>query len=179
MVVESLAERWGPAENPPRIRFGGWLFNRFPAQTYWAGGPLPGRPPVLLMWPQTFMNRSGRAVGPAVEKLRIEPGRVVVVHDDVDLELGRVKVKSGGGAGGHRGLISIIEGLGGREFARVRCGIGRPEPGGDVVEHVLSPFEPEEEPALEDMLETAGQAVDALLRDGAAPAMNRFNRSNS
>ena len=131
---------------------------------------------VTLLWPETFMNLSGQSVKPAMRRFDVPVERLVVCHDDVDLPLGRLKVKKGGGAGGHKGLLSIEREIGSSGFIRVRGGVGRPEPGGDVVEHVLQPFSFEERPVIEEMIETACDAVGMVLREGPVAAMNRFNR---
>jgi len=134
---------------------------------------------VFLFEPQTFMNASGAALAAAVRFYKIDAADLLVVHDELDLPFGRLQLKLGGGAGGHNGLISIIEWLGREDFARLRFGIGKPEgPGAKerVVSHVLSDFNPEEQAALEDLVGRAADAVDAWSRDGLASAMNRFNR---
>ena len=138
-----------------------------------------GKSRVFLFEPQTFMNASGAAVAAAVRFYKIDAADLLVVHDELDLPFGRLQLKLGGGAGGHNGLISIIEWLGREDFARLRFGIGKPEgPGAKerVVSHVLSDFNPEEQAALEDLVGRAADAVDAWSRDGLASAMNRFNR---
>lgn len=131
---------------------------------------------VVCLWPLTYMNRSGKAVSAASRKYRIEPEKILIIHDDLDLPLGKVKVKLGGGAGGHKGLISLMKELEVDRFVRVRCGIGRPESGGDIVDYVLSPFSVEEYPVVAEMIETACDAVDAVFGEGPVAAMNRFNK---
>lgn len=131
---------------------------------------------VTLLWPETYMNLSGQSVQPAMRRFEIPVERLVVCHDDVDLSLGRLKVKKGGGAGGHKGLISIEREIGSLDFVRVRGGVGRPEPGGDVVKHVLQPFSFEERLVVNEMVETACDAVGMVLREGPVAAMNRFNK---
>jgi PTH1 family peptidyl-tRNA hydrolase len=115
----------------------------------------------------------------AVRFYKIDAADLLVVHDELDLPFGRLQLKLGGGAGGHNGLISIIEWLGREDFARLRFGIGKPEgPGAKerVVSHVLSDFNREEQPALEELVGRAVDGVDAWSNDGLASAMNRFNR---
>src|SRR5512137_1292987 len=102
--------------------------------------------PVVLLKPQTFMNRSGAAVAAWLARLALPAARLVVVHDDLDLPLGRLRVVAAGGAGGHRGVRSIQETLGTTEFPRVRVGIGRPEAGQAAADRVLTDFTPEERP---------------------------------
>lgn len=115
LVVEELARRLDAG------RFSDRYAGRFVA----ARGP---GGPVALLVPTTFMNDSGRAVGPAAGSLHLPPERIVVVHDEIDLPFGTVRAKRGGGHGGHNGLRSIIQGVGGPGFARVRVGVGRPDP---------------------------------------------------
>ena len=128
---------------------------------------------VYLLFPLTYMNRSGLSVEKACSRRDIDPGHIIVLHDDVDLPLGRVRVKMGGGLGGHNGLKSIAESLGTKDFMRVRLGIGRP-PGG-MVQYVLSPFAPGEADQLFELYEKGVKAVDAILRCGVVYAMNALN----
>ncbi len=130
---------------------------------------------VLLLAPQTYMNLSGRSVSLAARYYREVPERIVVVHDDVDLALGRIRVKNGGGHGGHKGLRSIVEHLGSRDFIRVRVGVGRPPEGVDTADHVLSPFEVSERATLEEVLAHAADAVMMVVEEGVSAAMNRYN----
>lgn len=131
---------------------------------------------VLLLEPQTFMNRSGRAVAAAASFHGLGPEDLLVVHDDLDLDFGTVRVKVGGGSGGHRGLESCFEALGTRDFARVRVGIGRPGPDLDPVDYVLSPFDEGQRAALAGVVDLAADAAREVVRAGPATAMNRFNR---
>jgi PTH1 family peptidyl-tRNA hydrolase len=134
-----------------------------------------GDAPVLLVKPETFMNRSGRAVAGLGRYHRVEPGDVIVVSDDADLDLGRLRIRAQGGSGGHRGLQSILDEWGDDAFARVRVGIGRPEATRDLVAHVLSPGTAEERERLKAMAGWAAEAVKCIISDGAETAMNRFN----
>jgi PTH1 family peptidyl-tRNA hydrolase len=163
-VADLLAERAGLALAP---RFDG-LF---------AKGALE-RLPVAILKPMTFMNRSGESVRAAASFFKLPPEDVVVVHDELDLEFGRLQIKKGGGHAGHNGLRSIAEDLGGQEFVRVRVGVGRPPPERDASSHVLSDFSQEEERALEELLQRATDAVVAMVVEGTDAAMNRFNRVN-
>ncbi|MGH2902314.1 MAG: aminoacyl-tRNA hydrolase [Solirubrobacteraceae bacterium] len=125
-VADALAERWGLGR--PRERFKGRLAEG-------RAGGVPGevaageRPVqrVAVLWPQTFMNDAGRSVGPARGSLKVALGRVLVVHDEIDLPFGEVRTRVGGGLAGHNGLKSVKRELGGGDFARVRVGVGRPE----------------------------------------------------
>ena len=140
-------------------------------------GRLRGQP-IAIVLPQTFMNGSGEAVGPAARFWKVEPSSVVVIHDELDFELGRLGVKVGGGDGGHNGLKSLRQHLGTGEFTRVRIGIGRPPPERDPADWVLSKFLPAEEEALrgpQGLLDLAAQAACVALIDGPQTAMNRFN----
>ncbi len=161
MFIERLAERHC-------IRF-----SMRSLDAVWGRGHLSGEP-VVLIAPQTYMNLSGRAVAAFSRKFSIPAGNVVVAYDDCDLPLGTLRIKPGGGSGGHRGLASVIEHLGTKEFPRIRLGIGRPS-GGDLTSHVLGPFGPSEREALEDMLERAVDSLDVLVEEGIESAMNRFN----
>ncbi len=126
------------------------------------------------------MNRSGSAVQALLVWLKIEPGQLLVVVDDADLPLGQIRLRLSGGSGGHNGLRSIIETLGGNEeFARLRIGIGRTAPlGADITGHVLGRFAPAERKVAEEAVATAVEAMECSLRDGLAEAMNRFNRKS-
>ena len=131
---------------------------------------------VLVLKPVTFMNLSGEAVHQAVAGQAVSGEDLLVAHDDLDLDLGRVAVKVGGGHGGHRGLMSIAAEIGDSEFVRVRLGIKRPEPGIDAARWVLDPFDQSEQEVVGDMVERGADAVDAVLRLGAHRAMNQINR---
>lgn len=127
----------------------------------------------FLVKPQTFMNLSGESVQAAAHFFSLLPSDIVVVHDELDLPLGAVRVKFKGGHGGHNGLRSIVQHCG-AEFVRVRCGIGRP-PKGDAVNWVLGGFGDEELPWVAPMVERAANAVETIAVEGLSAAMNRFN----
>lgn len=128
---------------------------------------------LILQLPLTFMNASGLAVAGLLRKEGIEPAEVLVAYDDMDLEPGRLRMRRGGSAGGHHGVESIIAELqGDGSFARLRLGIGH---GGAAIDHVLSKFEPEEQPAVDAALATAVKALRMALRRGLSAAMNEFN----
>lgn len=134
---------------------------------------------LLLAVPRTYMNESGQAVG----KLRDRAGitrsdQIVVVHDELDLDPGRVKVKQGGGLAGHNGLRSVHARLGTADFLRVRIGVGRPPGGRSGVDHVLGRPGRRDRHEIERGLEEAADAVEAILTDGVEAAMNRFNASD-
>jgi len=163
MVVEALARRHGSFAWQTSSRFSG----RF------AKGSLAGQR-VLLVQPQTYMNLSGQCVQPLAHFYNVPPTRMVAVHDDVDLEPGRLKLKRGGGDGGHKGVRSMAQLLGDPGFFRVRCGVGRPEHG-DLVGHVLRRFGAGEARALEAQVKAAADAVVCIMERGLREAMNRHN----
>ncbi len=162
MVADLLAERLGRLGF--RAKFGGEL-----AQAQLAGEKL------VLLKPQSYMNVSGQVVARARAFFQVEPDRLVVIHDDLDLPFPRVKVKLGGGHGGHNGLRSIFSDLGTQEFVRVRVGIGRPPPRMDAADYVLQDFSREERRELDFVVPEAADAVETILRDGVISAMNRYN----
>ena len=128
-----------------------------------------------ILKPQTYMNESGRSVSAAVRFFKVAPESVLVVHDEVDLEPGRLQVRTGGGLAGHNGLRSVAQHLGTGEFGRVRIGVGRPERGDPrpVADFVLSPFLPDVDVAA--LVGRAADAVESVARDGLDEAQNRFN----
>jgi peptidyl-tRNA hydrolase, PTH1 family len=130
---------------------------------------------LAVLKPQTYMNESGRSVGAAVRFFKVEPEALLVVHDEVDLEPGRLQARLGGGLAGHNGLRSVAQHLGTPEFARLRIGVGRPERGDPrpVADFVLSPFSPEVD--VEGLVARAADAVETVAREGVEEAQNRFN----
>ena len=149
-------------------------FRRKKFDALFAEGAVSGVP-VILLKPQTFMNLSGTAIGPLMRFLKTDPGDLVVVHDDLDLPFGSIRIKDGGGNGGHKGLQSIIEGLGTDAFLRLRLGIGKPATKDLVEAYVLEPFGKEEIEQLSGVLERACSAVMEILTAGPRSAMNKFN----
>src|SRR5262245_66622507 len=134
--------------------------------------------PLGILIPTTYMNDAGRSVGPAAGALGARPNQVLVVHDELDLPFGAVRGKSGGGAGGHNGLRSVIRGLGSGDFPRIRVGVGRPPADfrGDGADWVLMRFtEPPEE--VDAMIGRAADMAEAALADGIEAAVNRFHAS--
>lgn len=135
-----------------------------------------GRTEVLLMKPQTYMNRSGEAVAAACKELDIPIERVIVAYDEADLPLGRLRVRRGGGPGGHRGVSSIIDQTASREFCRVRLGVGRPaDRDADLAEHVLSPIPSDARDVVVGLVARAADAVERIVADGIDVAMREFN----
>ena len=134
---------------------------------------------VLLARPQTYVNVSGEAVRDLRRHHRLRPKDILVVLDDLDLPLGRLRLRPRGSAGGHNGLKSIIEALGTTDFPRLRVGIGRPPAGVAPADHVLTRFAPEEQPLIEAALDRAAEAAEAVVAEGIERAMNRFNAPES
>ena len=161
MVADELAARW--RLGPLKGKFGGEL-----------GLGEVGGVRVALLKPMEFMNLSGQAVQRAAAFYQVEEKRVVVVHDEIDLEFGRIKVKAGGGHGGHNGLRSMTEQIG-PAYLRVRCGVGHPGHKERVVGHVLGPFSKAEQKELPFLVAAAADAVETLVKEGPIAAMNRFN----
>jgi peptidyl-tRNA hydrolase, PTH1 family len=161
MVLERFAEKHGAPEL--RQRFSG----RF-AKTR------VGAADVLLLEPLTYMNLSGQSVQQALHFFKLELGALVLVHDELDLPFGTLRIKQGGGTAGHRGVASTAEQCGGTEFSRLRVGIGRPS-SGSVENYVLSDFSSQESAQLADVLERASAALTDIVVQGVAAAMNAHN----
>jgi PTH1 family peptidyl-tRNA hydrolase len=161
MVVEALAGRLGL-----QLRQGKLYMT--------ARGSVEGGEAVLIE-PLTFMNRSGLAVKDAMKRFGVPPRELIVIHDDMDMETGRLKLRKSGSSGGHKGIQSIIEVIGTEDFIRVKVGIGRdvempPE------RYVLRKFRRAELPAVKEAIKTASEAVSSIIKDGIDSAMNRYNR---
>ena len=171
-VVAAFAARHGIHGVPHEC---GGCFGRGPVVA-------PGGPDldVGVLQPQTFMNRSGEVVAEALETFPVEDPEsdLIVVFDDVDLPFGRLRIRPSGGSAGHRGLSNIIACLGTEAFARLRFGVDR-SPGLATADYVLQDFSEPEEAELESLIAVAVDALDAMLREGTTPAMNRFNRQNA
>ncbi len=138
----------------------------------WTPREAPG--PWLLVKPLTFMNLSGRAVGRILRYYKLAPGAVLAVHDEMDLPLGRMKLKFGGGAAGHNGIASLIQEIGTKDFHRLRMGVGRPRER-DAVGHVLSRFSPEERETLGTVVAKAAEGLGIYAARGARFAMQEIN----
>jgi peptidyl-tRNA hydrolase, PTH1 family len=162
MIVDELARRHG--EPTFRAKFNGRI----------ADARIEGRRLALLK-PETYMNESGRSIASATRFYKVPPESLLVAHDDVDLETGRLQARLGGGLAGHNGLRSIAQALGTPEFLRLRVGVGRPGRGDprDVAAYVLSPFEADED--VDEILSRAADCVESLLMDGLTAAQQRFN----
>ena len=129
---------------------------------------------VMLVKPQTYMNESGVSVGPLSGSYRVRPEHILVIHDDLDLPLGKIRLRPGGSGGGHRGIASLIGQLGTPEFGRLRIGIGRPEQG-DPVDYVLDDFTREQAPVIAQSFAALPEIVETVLDAGIRQAMNRYN----
>lgn len=134
--------------------------------------------PLLLAKPQTFMNRSGVAVAALLQEYGATAADLVVVYDDLDLPLGRIRIRTNGSAGGHRGVSSILEHLGAVPFCRIRLGIGRPPEGVDTIDHVLDLFGEAEMAEVSKVLVRATEALCCLIHQGPAAAMGAYNRAD-
>lgn len=161
MVVDELAGRHGGSF---RSKFSGRI-----AETR------IGDARVALLRPETYMNESGRSIAAASRFFKADPATVLVVHDDVDLDVGRLQARLGGGLAGHNGLRSIAQALGTSEFLRLRIGVGRPGRGDprDVADYVLAPFEAHEDTGA--IIARAADAVEVLLAEGLEETQRRFN----
>jgi peptidyl-tRNA hydrolase, PTH1 family len=131
---------------------------------------------VLLVKPLTFMNLSGFAIGQLLRYFKIETADLLVIVDEAQLELGRLRARPSGSAGGHNGLKSVVEQLGTETFPRLRIGVGRGEPRRDLAGHVLSTFNGDERAVVESAVARAADAVELFAAEGIGPVMNRFNR---
>ncbi|MGW4101303.1 MULTISPECIES: aminoacyl-tRNA hydrolase [unclassified Mycobacterium] len=134
-------------------------------------GRLAGAP-VVLAKPRCYMNESGRQVGPLAKFYSVPPGRIVVIHDELDIDFGRIRLKVGGGEGGHNGLRSVASALGSKEFQRVRIGVGRPPGRKDPAAYVLEAFTAAERAELPTICEQAADATELLIAQGLEPAQN-------
>lgn len=130
---------------------------------------------IFLIKPLTYMNRSGDAVSRILQYFKLSPTQMLVIHDDLDLPLGRIRLAARGGAGGHRGISSIMEHLGTADFARLKLGIGRPLHHEAVEAYVLQAPYPEQQGAFETMIIRGAEAAQSVLTSGVVRAMNAFN----
>lgn len=160
MVVDILADRMGEKFK---------VHKKSGAEV--ATGRLAGRP-VVLAKPRVYMNESGRQVGPLAKFYSVAPADVVIVHDELDIDFGRIRLKAGGGVAGHNGLRSVASALGGNEFQRVRVGIGRPPGHKSGANFVLENFNSVERKEVPTILEQAADATELLVAQGLEPAQN-------
>ena len=143
-------------------------------QGQFAEGVALGGRKVRLLKPLTYMNRSGQAVRAVTDWYKLQPQSVLVIYDDMDLPVGRLRMRLSGSAGGHNGMKSIIAHLGGKDFPRLRIGIGKSD-GKETVSHVLGKFAPEETKTIEEILYTSVKAIELSLKEGVEKSMNRYN----
>ena len=162
MLVDVLAEKLGAAS---------WKEDFFSALTE----VRIGGEKVFLVKPLTYMNNSGEALGPMLSYYKLDVDDLVVVHDDMDIPAGMVRIRRKGSSGGHKGIKSIIAHVGSEDFARVRIGIGRPPAGWTVIHHVLAPFSTEDAPKIRAAIDYLLPAVESIVTDGVDFAMNRYN----
>jgi PTH1 family peptidyl-tRNA hydrolase len=135
-----------------------------------------GQGPLILAKPRTFMNDSGRAAALLCRRHQAAPGELLVVHDDADLALGRVRIRSGGGAGGHNGVQSVIEELDSADFYRLKLGVeGEGRRQDELAEYVLAPFETHELAVVEALIELAVEALESIASEGLGRTMNRYS----
>ena len=138
---------------------------------------------VVVARPQTYMNQSGQAVSRLVKKYKVNPDSLLVIHDDLDLPLGKIRIRQGGGSAGHKGINSVATELGSQDFSRLRVGIGRPAvvegsaetTEDDIVAYVLSDFTSEEKKAINQILPRVSEAILCVLTEGLTAAMNKYN----
>lgn len=143
------------------------------------GNAVVGGHRVMLLMPQTYMNLSGESVGDAARFYKIPPERIIVIYDDKDIPVGRLRVRGKGSAGGHNGIKSIIQELGSQDFPRVKIGVGaKPNPEYDLAAWVLSTFSASEEKALAVSLKNAADAALSIIDNGVPETANRFNGSH-
>jgi PTH1 family peptidyl-tRNA hydrolase len=135
-----------------------------------------GAQAAILIKPQTYYNLTGESVGPLLSYFGVPSERLIVVHDELDLEAGRIQIKRGGGDAGNHGVRSIIESLGTSDFVRVRVGISHPGGGDDTKDYILEPGAAEDSGLLKESVARAAQAVEAIIVEGVSKAMNRYNQ---
>lgn len=163
-VVDELARVWQmPLKENKRF------------QGLFSEGVVPGGRKIRLLKPLTYMNRSGQSVRAVADWYRIKPQSVLVVYDDMDLPVGRLRLRLSGSAGGHNGMKSIIAHLGGKDFPRLRIGIGKANSDKGTISHVLGKFAPEEAKAIAEILYVSVKAVELGLKEGIEQSMNRYN----
>jgi PTH1 family peptidyl-tRNA hydrolase len=179
----------GPDYRSTRHNVGFWVLDRLARERgvrfradgalkryAWCAESVRGPDLLVLAKPRTFMNRSGRAGAALLQHFESEPGELLVVHDDADLELGRLRVRAGGGAGGHRGVRSLMEVLGTGGFPRVRLGVrGEGRESADLADYVLDEFLVDERDLACELAALAADAVEAIVGEGLEAAMNRYN----
>ncbi len=164
MVLDLLSRRWGIEID--KQRFDGLVgLGRYAGEQ------------ILLLKPETFMNRSGQAVRAAMDFYKLEPKDLVVIYDDMALPVGQLRIRQQGSAGGHNGLSDVINHAGTEQVGRIRIGIGSPPPVIDAVNYVLGQFRSDERANIDEAIGFAAEAVEVILSEGWTRAMEKFNRS--
>jgi len=135
---------------------------------------------VVLAKPQTYMNQSGESVSRLVKKFNISLDELIIIHDDLDLPLGKIRISHASSSGGHKGINSIVQELGSQDFIRLRVGVGRPTEASEdeIIAYVLSDFTPEQRKAISPVIPRVTEAILCLLTEGLVPAMNKYNRDS-
>lgn len=131
---------------------------------------------VVLVKPQTFMNLSGESVREVVDFFKVSPDDVIIIYDDISLDVGQLRIRSKGSAGGHNGIKSIIAHLGIDEFKRIKVGVGNKPEGYDLADYVLSRFKKEDEDVIRESIKKSSEAVKTIIKDGMESAMNIYNK---
>ncbi len=162
LAIDYISEKWGIG------------LSQKSHQAIWGQGQL-GKAPVILLKPQTFMNRSGLSIKSLMTFLGIDLCYLIVIHDDMDLPPGRIRIRDHGGSGGHKGIISVIEHLNTEKFLRIRIGIGRPDPGINPVDYVLDKCSLSEMEELSPVIEKMDKIIETIIIDGPSTAKNIFN----
>lgn len=144
-------------------------------QGFFSEGVTPGGHKVRLLKPLTYMNRSGQSIRAVTDWYKIEPQSVLVIYDDMDLPVGRLRMRLSGSAGGHNGMKSIIAHLGGKDFPRLRIGIGKTDGNKGTISHVLGKFSPAEATTIEEVLYVSVKAIEFSLKEGIEKSMSRYN----
>ena len=162
MLVDALAEHLGI--NEWRSREKGMV----------AEGRI-GSEKILLVKPLTYMNNSGECVGPLMRWYKLEPEDIMAAHDDMDIPMGTIRIRKKGSAGGHNGIKSLLSHIGSENFGRLRIGIGRPQTGWSVINHVLAKFNDQEQEKIGDAIKQLIPAVECMVLEGPDMAMNKFN----
>jgi peptidyl-tRNA hydrolase, PTH1 family len=163
MAIDQIADKYNISVDKERMK------------AYIGEGNINGEK-VVLVKPQTYMNLSGEAVGALARWYKVEPEHIITIYDDMDIEVGRIRIRKQGRAGGHNGIKSLIQHLGTENFPRVKLGIGRPNiPGMNTADYVLGVIPKEEVPRVEEVLEAAVNSIEYALEHNIDLAMNKFN----
>jgi PTH1 family peptidyl-tRNA hydrolase len=166
-AIDSLARRW---QIP--------MVEQKKFQGIFGEGIAPNRSKIRLLKPQTFMNLSGQSVRAAIDWYKIPPTAVLVIYDDMDLPLGKIRMRLSGSAGGHNGMKSLISHLGGQNFPRMRFGIGKQSEDKDTISHVLGKFSPTETNTVADVLSLIDRAIESSLEHGIEKSMSLYNNQS-